>query len=46
MTDNWLFVGAAFVLTWAVLLGYLAHLRRAMRRARTLLESASMPGTP
>jgi CcmD family protein len=44
MNDNWLFVGAAFVATWAVLLGYLAHLQRATRRARALLESANMPG--
>ena len=40
MNDNWMFVGAAFVLTWAVLLGYLAHVHRTVRRARTLRDGA------
>jgi CcmD family protein len=36
--SNWMFVGAAFVLTWSALVGYLFHLQRTMRRARFLLE--------
>ena len=39
--SNWMFVGAAFVLTWTALVGYLVHLQRAMRHARTLLERAN-----
>lgn len=36
--SNWMFVGAAFALTWTALVGYLLHLQRAMRHARALLE--------
>jgi hypothetical protein len=43
MNDNWLFVGAAFTVTWAVLLGYLLHLRRTQRRAQAMLEAANAP---
>ena len=44
MSDNWLFVGAAFGLTWAVLIGYFVHLRNALRRAHALLDaSTSVP---
>ena len=42
--DNWLFVSAAFVVTWAVLLGYFMHVHRALRRARALLATVSTPG--
>jgi CcmD family protein len=41
MNDNWMFVGAAFVVTWAVLVGYFIHLQRTMRRARALLEGSA-----
>jgi hypothetical protein len=43
--DNWLFVSAAFAVTWAVLLGYLVHVHRTLRRARSLLADASAPGS-
>ena len=36
--NNLLFVGAAFALTWGVLIGYFLHLRRATQRARALLD--------
>jgi hypothetical protein len=36
--NNLMFVGAAFALTWAVLIGYFLHLRRATHRARALLD--------
>jgi hypothetical protein len=41
VANNWAFVGAAFALTWAVILGYLGHLLRTMRRARQQLEAAT-----
>ncbi len=41
MTGNWMFVGAAYALTWIVLLGYLVHLRRTSQRAHALLEGAA-----
>ena len=40
MGNNWLFVGAAFTVTWAVLIGYFVHLQRATRRAQALLDAA------
>ena len=40
MNDNWLFVGAAFGLTWVVLIGYFAHVRNALRRAQALLDAS------
>ena len=43
MNDNWLFVAAAFIVSWAVLLGYLMHLRRTHRRAQAMLEAATSP---
>jgi CcmD family protein len=45
VNDNWTFVGAAFAITWAVLLGYLVHVHRTLRRARALLESATSSDT-
>jgi hypothetical protein len=39
--DNWLFVGAAFVVTWMVLLGYLLRVHRMLGRARAQLAGAS-----
>ena len=44
--SNWVFVGAAFGVTWAVILGYLIHLMRATRRSREALERATMAGIP
>jgi len=41
MDGNWMFVGAAFAATWAVLIGYVIHLSRSMRRARALLEQVN-----
>ncbi|HTR78222.1 MAG TPA: CcmD family protein [Gemmatimonadaceae bacterium] len=38
--SNWMFVGAAFTVTWVVVLGYLLHLHRVMRRAREEFERA------
>jgi hypothetical protein len=45
MNDNWMFVGAAFTVTWAVVLGYLFHVHRTLRRARALLDGAPRAGT-
>jgi hypothetical protein len=44
VTDNWLFVGAAFVVTWAVLIGYFLHVHRALRSARALVDDARTVG--
>ena len=41
MTSNWMFVGAAFAVTWIVLIGYFVHLQRTMRNARALLMRSS-----
>ncbi|MEP6989351.1 MAG: CcmD family protein [bacterium] len=40
MSGNWVFVGAAFAVTWAVILGYLVHLHRTLARAQAQLDSA------
>ena len=40
VSENWLFVGAAFGLTWVVLIGYFAHVRNALRRAQALLDAS------
>ena len=44
MANNWMFVAAAFALTWGVVLGYLLHLERTMRRARERLAAATKAG--
>jgi CcmD family protein len=44
--SNSVFVVSAFAATWIALLGYLAHLARAMRRSRDLLARARMGGKP
>jgi hypothetical protein len=44
VASNWAFVGAAFALTWAVMLGYLGHLVRTMRRARQQFDAAMRVG--
>lgn len=45
-SNNLLFVGAAFAVTWGVLIGYFVHLRHTTRRAQTLLDLATKPKTP
>ena len=44
MLNNWVFVGAAFGVSWAVMIGYFVHVQRTMRRARTLLDAATKAG--
>lgn len=44
MTSNWMFVGAAFAVTWGTVLGYLFHLHRTMRRARSLFDMSTKTG--
>jgi hypothetical protein len=44
MNENLMFVSAAFVVTWGVLVGYFVHLHRTLRRARTLLDTATNAG--
>ncbi|MEP6495028.1 MAG: CcmD family protein [bacterium] len=44
MNSNWMFVGAAFTVTWAVIVGYLIHVRRTLARARTSLDLATRAG--
>ena len=39
--QNLAFVGAAYAITWGVLLGYLIRVHRAVGRARAEFESAS-----
>lgn len=38
MMSNTMFVATAYAVTWAVLLGYLLHLRRTSRRARSAFD--------
>jgi hypothetical protein len=40
--SNWMFVGAAFAVTWGTLLGYFSHLRGATHRAQQMAESMRM----
>lgn len=44
MTENWMFVDAAFAVTWAVLIGYFVHLRRTLRRGRAQFDAATRMG--
>ena len=39
--SNWLFVGAAFGLTWLVLVGYVLRIRAATRHAQALLDASA-----
>ena len=39
--NNWLFVGAAFAVSWAVFIGYFLHVQRKLRSARMLMDSAN-----
>lgn len=41
---NWMFVSAAFTLTWAALIGYYVHIQRAVRRARELAAASRRGG--
>jgi CcmD family protein len=42
MTDqNWAFIGAAYAITWGVIVGYLIRVHRALAQARAEFESAS-----
>jgi hypothetical protein len=40
-SQNITFVSAAYILSWAVLLGYLLRVHRALAKARTEYETAS-----
>jgi hypothetical protein len=43
MRDNWLYVAAAYVITWGVILVYLVRLIRLVRRAgNSLVEAGAM----
>lgn len=44
MNENWLFVAAAFTVTWVILLGYLVHVRRTLRRAQAMMAAATSAG--
>ena len=39
--NNWLFVGAAFGLTWLVLIGYVLRIRAATRHAQALVDASA-----
>jgi hypothetical protein len=39
--QNLAFIGAAYAITWGVLLGYLIRVHRALARARAEFEGAS-----
>jgi CcmD family protein len=36
--SNWAFVSAAYIVTWVLILGYLAYGQRALNRARAEYE--------
>jgi len=42
--SNSLFVGAAFAVTWVVIIGYALHLRRSIQRSRELLDRSARGG--
>jgi len=42
--SEWVFVSAAYVATWVVLLGYTVYLNRRIRRARKLVERSTDSG--
>lgn len=47
--SNWMFVGAAYAVSWIVIVGYAVHLAGATRRARRALaqaEGTSIMGAP
>ena len=39
--SNTLFVGAAFAVTWVVIIGYALHLRRSIQRSRELVDRSA-----
>ncbi len=39
--QNWLYVGAAYVLTWGAILGYVIRVHRALGQARAEFARAS-----
>jgi hypothetical protein len=42
--SNTIFIEAAFVVTWVVIIGYALHLRRSIQRSRELLERSTKGG--
>lgn len=38
---NTIFVGAAFAVTWVVIIGYALHLRRSIQHSRELLDRSA-----
>ena len=40
MTGNWMFVIAAYSVTWIVVLGYFVRLHRGLRRAQSAYDAA------
>jgi CcmD family protein len=42
--NNWMFITAAYSITWIVILGYLLRVHSALRRARA--EYATVAGSP
>jgi CcmD family protein len=42
--SEWVFVSAAYVATWVVLLGYAIYLNKRIRRARELVERSMDSG--
>ena len=42
--NNTIFVSAAFVVTWIVIIGYALHLRRSIQRSRELLDRSERGG--
>jgi CcmD family protein len=42
--SEWVFVSAAYAVTWVVLLGYAMYLNRRIRRARELVERSMDSG--
>lgn len=44
--QNLAFIGAAYAITWGVLLGYLIRVHRALAQARSEFESASKQMEP
>ena len=40
-SQNWGYIGAAYALTWGVILGYVIRVHSALRQARTAFANAS-----
>ena len=41
MNDNWKFVGASYLLTWIVIIGYAIRVHSGISRARAEYDAAS-----